>query len=101
MFEELFGFIECEMNGIPLRGDIIGTDTVNNGTYSFTVDTCFVNDVEAYETAVKANDEDWIVVERYNSPEEAKAGHEKWMLQCRRPQPMFHSIQDKNFYIYT
>ena len=47
------------------------------------VDTCSVNDGDhPYETAVshpKYNSGEWVIVEAYDTKEEAQAGHDKWI----------------------
>jgi len=47
------------------------------------VDTCAVNDSDKpFETAIshpQYNDGDWIIVELYDTKEEAIAGHNKWV----------------------
>lgn len=49
----------------------------------FTVDTAWVNDNDPpYETAVahkNFNDGDWIILEHYETKEEAQIGHNKWV----------------------
>lgn len=48
-----------------------------------TVDTCSVSDGEyPYETAiqhVQYNDNKWVVVQSYNTKEEAQTGHDEWV----------------------
>src|SRR5258705_1718212 len=47
------------------------------------VDTCSVNDgIQDYETAVKHpkyNDGEWIIVEAYDTKEDAQTSHDKWV----------------------
>jgi hypothetical protein len=49
----------------------------------FTIDTCSVSDGRKnYETAVMHilyNDNKWIIVEAYDTKEEAQKGHDKWV----------------------
>jgi len=48
-----------------------------------TIDTCAVTDSdEPYETGIKHpkyKDGEWVIVEMYNSKEEAETGHNKWV----------------------
>lgn len=99
MFEN---FLFCLANGIPVRGAVIGTDTVQNGPYSFTIDTCFTNDCSCYETAIKQLNDKWIVVERYSSPEEAKEGHAEWVKYASTsPAPALVDIVTNEIHIYN
>lgn len=99
MFEN---FLFCLKNGIPVRGTVIGTDTVQNGPYSFTIDTCFTNDCFCYETAIKELNDKWIVVEHYSSEEEAIKGHAKWVKYSSTEQnPSFHDIFLNNIFVFT
>lgn len=47
------------------------------------VDTCLVNDSDQpYETGIKHpcyNNSDWVIVELYDTKEEAQIGHNKWV----------------------
>ncbi len=47
------------------------------------IDTCYVTDASKdYETGIshpKYNNGDWIIVEAYDTKEQAEAGHEKWV----------------------
>lgn len=46
------------------------------------IDTCYASDTEKYETAVcdpKYNDNDWVIVEEYETKEKAKEGHNRWV----------------------
>lgn len=49
----------------------------------FIIDTCYVDDAEKpFETGIKHpeyNNGKWIIVEDYDSKNEAKAGHERWV----------------------
>ena len=60
------------------------------------VDTCSVTDSEHdYETAVSHpayNDDKWVIVEVYNTEEEARMGHDKWvsvMTATKLPDRLF------------
>ena len=95
-------FLFCLRNGIPVRGAVIGRDTVQNGPYSFTIDTCFVSDCSCYETAIKKLNDNWVVVEHYSSPEEASEGHAEWVKYAStNSMPTFVDILSHEIYIYN
>lgn len=52
---------------------------------NFEIDTCRVTDASSpYETAIKHelfNDGKWIVIEEYDTAEEAQQGHDQWVDQ--------------------
>lgn len=52
-------------------------------TDDVTISTCYVSDgVKSYETAVQHdsyNNGNWIIVENYDTKEEAADGHERWI----------------------
>lgn len=49
-----------------------------------TVDTTYVNDgAHPYETGIEHpqyNEGDWVIVEAYDTKEDAQAGHDKWVV---------------------
>jgi transposase len=55
-----------------------------------TVDTCAVSDSrQPYETAVchpKYNDGRWVIVEMYDTKEQAQKGHERWVKTMTAPE---------------
>jgi len=50
---------------------------------NFTIDTCAVTDSDQpFETGIvhpKYNNNEWVIVEMYNSKKEAQEGHRKWV----------------------
>jgi hypothetical protein len=64
-----------------------------------TVDTCSVNDGEhPYETAVAHKEYDsgeWIIVEAYDTKEEAQVGHDKW-VKIMTTEPLPEKLVDCN-----
>ena len=80
--------------GDPLRGEVIGTDSfeTEDGFY-FTVDTCWVNDLQTYETAIKESNIDWIVVNRFDSPIGAKIIHHYWIQKIKNDGVRFFKSQ--------
>ena len=72
------------------RGNVIGNDTFELDGLIYEVDTCFVHDYGKYETAIELSGIlEWVIVEHYRTAEEAKAGHDKWVLECFRNRPTF------------
>jgi len=55
------------------------------------IDTCAVTDSdEPYETGIeypKYNNGEWVIVEMYNSKEEAEKGHQKWIEKMTGKNP--------------
>ena len=48
-------------------------------TSEYTVDTCFTNDTDKWETGIQRLGTDWVIVEEYNDESEAETGHNKWV----------------------
>jgi hypothetical protein len=73
----MFDFIYDMFNHEARRVD----NTVLDG--STTIDTCKVSDgKQPYETGIecpKYNNGNWVIVEAYDTKEEAQAGHNKWV----------------------
>ena len=87
-------------SGKSFRGETIGRDAfkTEDGFY-FTVDTCWVNDLQIYETAICEKNMDWVVVERFKSAETAKMAHFAWVQKIKDDGVrFFKSVQDG--YIY-
>jgi len=55
------------------------------------VDTCYVSDSEKdYETGIchpDYNDNQWVIVELYNTKKEAQIGHDKWVKKMKTKLP--------------
>jgi hypothetical protein len=53
------------------------------------VDTCAVTDsAQPYETGIESklyNDGSWVIVELYDTIEEAQAGHDRWVEKMANP----------------
>ena len=63
------------------------------------IDTCWVNDIKVYETAVKELNMDWVVVERFKSAETAKMAHFAWVQKIKDDGVrFFKSAQDGCIY---
>ena len=94
------GFLQALFSGEPIRGEEIGFDRFSSHGFKIAIDTCFTNDTQKYETAIKINDDDMVVVEEYDSAAEAREGHSKWIEICGRSEFYFSSIQDGTMHIY-
>lgn len=60
-------------------------NTKNN---DYEIDTCFCNDTNKYETAICRNNNDWIIVEEYDTKEQSKINHKKW-VEFTKNKPLF------------
>jgi hypothetical protein len=73
----MFNFLDMRDNYDSRKVD----NTVLDG--STTIDTCYVNDgSKPYETGIsspKYNHGMWVIVENYNTKEDAQKGHNKWV----------------------
>ena len=87
-------------SGKSFRGETIGRDAFKTEDgFHFTVDTCWVNDLQIYETAICEKNMDWVIVDRYNSPSEARANHMYWVQKVKNEDVrFFESEQDGCIY---
>ena len=86
----------------------VGRDEVEDGDIIYTVDTCWVNDINAYETGIRVQLKNgktvlpWVIVEYYLDEEEALLGHNQWVEHITDESPTFFvSVQDKKIYGFT
>ena len=86
----------------------VGRDVVSDINIDYTIDTCWVNDIDAYETAIEVRFKDgkevlpWVVVEYYSTEEEAQFGHKTWVEYVEDESPTFFvSVQNKKIYGFT
>lgn len=93
-------FIKQFLSDGNVRGKVIGTDSfeTEDGFY-FTVDTCWVNDLQTYETAIKESNMDWIVVDRFDTSTGAEAIHHYWIQKIKNDGVRFFKSQQDG-YIY-
>lgn len=63
----------------------------------YEIDTCFANDKNKYETGIRKNDGEWIVVEEYNTKEDAKQQHKKWIEFTKCKPQKAYSIQFEEY----
>ena len=72
------------LSGEGFRGEVIGTDSFETEDgFHFTVDTCWVNDLQTYETAISESNMSWVIVNRFDTPAEAKAIHRYWIQKIK------------------
>lgn len=100
-FEAFMNFILNDPVG-PMRGDVVGNDTLVNGKTYITLDTAFVNDIQAYETAVSfvENQSEWCILYRTKDREDAVAQHRAYLNRLYAGENHFRSIQDGEIYGY-
>lgn len=80
LFDELFGWQDMIGNYDERK---VARDEVND----YTIDTVLVTDRRwTYETAISHehfDNGDWIIVEGYDTKEDAIKGHKKWLEKCK------------------
>lgn len=88
------------LSGEGFRGEVIGTDSFETEDgFHFTVDTCWVNDLQTYETAIEETNMAWVVVNRFDTPAETKAIHRYWIQKIKdEGVRFFKSAQDGCIY---
>lgn len=93
-------WIKQFLSGEGFRGEVIGTDSFETEDgFHFTVDTCWVNDLQTYETAIEETNMAWVVVDRFDTPAEAKAIHRYWVQKIKNDGVrFFKSEQDGCIY---
>jgi len=75
-------------NPLNVRGEIIG----NNNVDGFIIDTCWTNDENAYETAIRCKNEKWLVVERCIKKDEAIKMHKKYVKEVKEGKRKFKHL---------
>ncbi len=83
-----------------IRGKVVGRDEFESCGRDILVDTCFTMDTGMYETAIRVNNDPIIIVEEYNTKEEAEKGHEKWVETCSKKSFTLDSVQIPEIRIY-
>lgn len=85
----------------------VGRDEVSDIDVDYIIDTCWLNDINAYETGIKVRFKNgkiilpWVIVEYYLNEEEALLGHNRWVEYVADESPTFFvSVQDKNIYCF-
>lgn len=83
-FSILFGLICADYD----KAEKVGRTRVGE----YTIDTCDTVD-QGWETAVWKGSGTIVIVQRYNSKEEAKEGHEAWCTACTLNPTKVWSVQ--------
>ena len=93
-------WIKYLLSGGDFRGEIIGHDDFETEDgFHFTVDTCWVNDLHIYETAICEDNLCWVVADRNNSSSKARATHNYWIQKVKNEGVrFFQSVQDGCIY---
>lgn len=82
------------LSGENFRGEVIGCDNFETKDgFHFTVDTCWTNDIQTYETAIKESNIDWVIVDRFDTLAEAKAAHRHWVQKIKNDGIRFFKSQ--------
>lgn len=102
------GSIESKPVGRNVISHTIGDgDTISDSDIDidYIIDTCWVNDINAYETGIRVEFKNgktilpWVIVEYYLNEEEALLGHNQWVEYISDEAPTFFvSVQDKKIY---
>ena len=86
----------------------VGRDVVEDGDIIYTIDTCWVNDINAYETGVRVQLKNgktvlpWVIIEYYLDETEASLAHDQWVEYITDESPTFFvSVQNKKIYGFT
>ena len=105
------GSIESKSVGRDTISHTIGdSDTISDSDIDidYIIDTCRVNDINAYETGIRVQFRNgktilpWVIVEYYLNEEEALLGHNRWSEYILEEAPTFFvSVQDKKIYGFT
>lgn len=65
---------------------------LNTNIKNYTIDSCWTFDA-GYETGIKKKGGEWVIVERYQTFEEMKVGHDKWCKFCETEPTEVYSVQ--------
>ena len=88
LFDLLFGI----MNNDYSKADKVGNDVIGD----YTIDTCDTVD-QGYETAMRKDNGDIIIVERYPNKMRAEIGHSKWCEFAKTNPKFVYSVQLDEF----
>lgn len=84
----------------PLLGEIAGRDEFKSFGRDIIVNTCYTHDTGMYETGIKVDDDEWIIVEYYSHKMPAKEGHQKWCEICGQEHFTLESVQNNDVMEY-
>ena len=76
----------------PYRRAVVGRDRVKG----YTIDTCYTSDC-GWETAIWKGCSSLVIVEYYNSQEEAAEGHDKWCIICSDEPKSFWDVDAREY----
>ncbi len=86
----------------------VGRDIVEDGDITYIIDTCWVNDINTYETGIKVQLKNgkeilpWVIIEYYLDETEASLAHDQWVEYITDESPTFFvSVQNKKIYGFT
>jgi hypothetical protein len=65
---------------------------LNKVINGWTVDTCIGYDTGEWETGIKPKNGNWIIVQQYNSKEEAIKGHKEYINKIKKGETNFKDI---------
>jgi hypothetical protein len=90
-----------DLFGLGMLGNYEDRKIENTETEDFVVDTCAITDdpTANYETGIKSrfyNDGKWIIVETYQTGDEALAGHRRWVAEMKRKPAKLVDIGNAN-----
>ena len=88
LFDLLFGI----MNNDYSKADKVGNDVIGD----YTIDTCDTVD-QGYETAMRKDNGDIIIVERYPNKMRAEIGHSQWCEFAKTNPKFVYSVQLDEF----
>ena len=98
--DDFLSLLDILSDGLDIRGDVVDTTELTNGNHCITIDTCLTNDTGKYETGIKVDSDEWVIVERYPNKTSATIGHDEWIEKCNTLPIKLLSVQDGRTYIY-
>lgn len=108
MFEKMMpDFLNTLSFLLNLKSETIARNMVETEDgIIYDVSTIWASDTNKCETAIRADYNnkrilEWVVVEYYDTKEEAESGHVEWMAKLENETPTcFFSVQDKHIYMF-
>ena len=100
---DIFSYLDS-IESKPIGRNTISA-TIGDIDIDYIIETCWVNDINAYETGIRVQFNNgkailpWVIVEYYLNEEEALLGHNQWIEYISEEEPTFFvSVQDKKIY---